>query len=79
MLLRIRPHDAMDDWDIFFSDVIHHDLTHFRARAAIPQEQEIASLESRLHTAGQHHDNWRRCARDDTEGFPDHESGRENK
>jgi hypothetical protein len=45
----VSPHHAMHDRNILALDVVHHDLTHLCIQPPIPQEQQISSLEGRLH------------------------------
>lgn len=68
----------MHDRDVLAPDVIHHNFANARVHAPVPQEQQVSSLERRLHTSRQHDDNRRRRVRRDGETFPQHERRAEN-
>jgi len=72
------PNHPVYDWDILALDVIHHNLSYLGVLIPIPQEQEVSTLERRLHATGQHDDDWRRRIAQDGQPFPEHERGREH-
>ena len=63
----------MHNWDILPFDIIYHDFTDLGIPPAVPQEQEVAALERRLHAARQHDDNRGRRVGSHGESFPEHE------
>lgn len=68
----------MHDRDILAAHVVHYDLSHLRFDAAIPEEEQVAALESRFHAAGEDDHDGRGGVGRDGEAFPEHESGREH-
>ena len=63
----------MHNRDILPLDIIHHDFADLGILPAVPQEQEVAALERRLHAAGQHDNNRGRRVGGHGESFPEHE------
>jgi len=64
---------------IFPLHVVHHNLPHLGIHSPIPQEQQVSSLERRLHGSRKYHHDRRRRVRHHREAFPHHEGCRENK
>lgn len=63
----------MHNGDILSAHVIHDDLADLGVEAPVPQKQQVAALERRLHAAGQHDDYGRGRVCGDREAFPEHE------
>ena len=66
------PDNSMHDGDILAPDIIHHHLSYFGIQAAVPEEQQVSTLESRFHTSGEDDYDGRSGVGCDTQAFPEH-------
>lgn len=68
----------MHNRNVLPAHVVHHDFSHLRLGAAVPQEEQVSALESGFHAAREDDDDGRGGVCGYGEAFPQHEGGAED-
>ena len=68
----------MHNRNVLPAHIVHHHLADLRFRAPVPEKEEIATLESGFHAAGEDDDDGRGGVCGYREALPEHEGGAED-